>query len=424
MKELKQIIDELLSTNGKLDKQKIIRDNLNKREFVEVMKFLLNDFVTTGLSTKKIEKDTGIIDISSAHKIHSIEEAINYLLSNKNGSDYNIAVIQLFINESPEELQEMYKSIVTKSLKLGVSGDTWNKCVTKEDKIQTFDCMLAHKFSEHEHKIKGDFILTPKLDGNRVLYINGQFFTRTGNVVDGLEDLLEEMQQLDSNYVYDGELILRNDDNLPSDELFRATMKVARKDGLKKNLEFHLFDLIDLNKFQQGIDNTPCIARKTLLSSILLSHNFQWVKEVKMLYIGSDKEVIQEYLQKAIESKIEGLMLNMANSPYELKRSDKILKIKVFNDADLRIIGIEEGEGRLKGTLGNIVIEYKNNNVRVGTGFDDKTRAEIFNNQEKYIGKIARIKYFEESTNQTDDKLSLRFPVFIETTDKTEPSYN
>ena len=68
-------------------------------------------------------------------------------------------------------------------------------------------------------------------------------------------------------------------------------------------------------------------------------------------------------------------------------------------------------------------VEFKDNIVGVGSGFELSMRDEIWNNKDKYIGKIAKIQYFEVTKNQKDDKESLRFPVFKEWRfDKDEPS--
>ena len=117
-------------------------------------------------------------------------------------------------------------------------------------------------------------------------------------------------------------------------------------------------------------------------------------------------------------------MLNKSKAAYECKRSKNILKLKVMETVDCKVIGFEEGEGRNKGKLGAMLIDYKGHVVGVGSGFSDKDREEIFNNQDKYLNRIAEIQYFEESTNK-DGGISLRFPVFKTFRfDKDEPSYN
>jgi DNA ligase-1 len=79
---------------------------------------------------------------------------------------------------------------------------------------------------------------------------------------------------------------------------------------------------------------------------------------------------------------------------------------------DLEIIGFEEGEGRLAGTLGAILVRYKNGNiVKVGSGFSDRLRIEIWASRDEWLGNICEIQSFEETTN-ADGGESLRFPVF------------
>ena len=46
-------------------------------------------------------------------------------------------------------------------------------------------------------------------------------------------------------------------------------------------------------------------------------------------------------------------------------------------------------------------IDYRDwETFNCGSGFTDEDRKEIWNNKEKYLGKIAEIQYFRESHNQ------------------------
>ena len=110
-------------------------------------------------------------------------------------------------------------------------------------------------------------------------------------------------------------------------------------------------------------------------------------------------------------------------SPYHFGRTWDLLKIKLFKDCDLIITGFEEGTNKLQGTLGALILDYKGNELRCGSGFTDEQRKEIWENRDQYLGKIAEIKYFEETKNQNGGT-SLRFPIFKDIrTDKTEPNY-
>lgn len=48
----------------------------------------------------------------------------------------------------------------------------------------------------------------------------------------------------------------------------------------------------------------------------------------------------------------------------------------------------------------------------VGSGFTDEQRKYYFINQNKILGKVIEVKFFEETNNEKGE-LSLRFPVFL-----------
>ena len=59
------------------------------------------------------------------------------------------------------------------------------------------------------------------------------------------------------------------------------------------------------------------------------------------------------------------------------------------------------------------------------SGYSDEDRKAIWNNKDELLGRIIEVQYFEETENQNDDSLSLRFPVFLRIREKgKEVSYN
>ena len=80
-------------------------------------------------------------------------------------------------------------------------------------------------------------------------------------------------------------------------------------------------------------------------------------------------------------------------------------------------VGINEGQGKLKGSTGALVCKfiYKGEecDVEVGTGMNDSDRKLIFDNPSLVVGKVITIKYFEVSKDSKTGKYSLRFPSFL-----------
>lgn len=105
-------------------------------------------------------------------------------------------------------------------------------------------------------------------------------------------------------------------------------------------------------------------------------------------------------------------MLNK-DAVYKCKRTTDLVKIKRFYTMDLPVIDVLEGEGRLKGTLGALIVQYNNNTVNVGSGFDDETRKLFWSKKESIIGRTVEVKYKEITKDKKTGLESLQFPIFI-----------
>ena len=243
---------------------------------------------------------------------------------------------------------------------------------------------------------------------------NVEIFSRQGKLIEGLKDIEEELLRLPNGF-YDGELLL-DKENIPSKDLYRETVQVVNsKSEYKSNVVFNIFYYIPLNDFVIGYSGMNCLVRKRFVYEELRKIEPDWLKPVEILYHGKyDKRIVQQELDKQIALEHEGVMVNLANAPYEGKRTKNILKVKAMQDCDLRIIGFEEGTGKNKGTLGAAIVDYKGFKVKVGSGFTDKDRKYFWENRDELLSRVITVQYFEETTNKKDNSLSLRFPVFIE----------
>jgi len=426
MQEVLSIMNQIASTSGRNDKETILKKNQSNEKLKDVFYFVYNTYILTGLSTKKINKKTK----EKGNIFNNFEDMKNYILKHNTGTDHDIATVQNFIKNQPIELQDFYKKVFTKDLKIGITSGTLNKVYGK-DFIPEFDVMLAKKFEEHSHKIKGNFVVTEKIDGNRIIVIkdNGivKSFTRQGNQYEGLEEIESDIVNLPlDNIVFDGELIA--DTQGSTIEVYAETTSKARSKGANKTgLLFHIFDVLPLDEFQKGMSKDKCIDRKHKLSSIFENNSLPHCREVKPLYIGSDLSKVNIWMEYANKNGWEGLMVNL-DSPYVCKRSDYILKVKVFNEADVRVLNVLEGTGKNVNRLGSITIQFEHKGqlyeCNCGSGFNDEERDLYWKNTELIVGKIVTIGYFEISKNQQDESYGLRFPTWesIIRNDKNEIS--
>lgn len=418
MDNLIKIINDLKSDSSRTSKEKILKDNENDALFRYVLKFVYNPFIVTGLSTKKVNKKVKV-KIDSKHDFKEIEDVLRYLKVYNSGRDYDIAVVQNFINKlSTKEAKDIAKQIVTKSLKVGITEKTINKVYGK-DEIPSFSVMLAESYAKQESSLTGEFYITQKLDGNRCVAIKDndevRFFTRKGQQIEGMKELEKEIMKLRNGIVLDGELLLRNDNNLPADELFRETQKVVRKDGIKKNLEFYAFDILSVKEFKNGISINKYKHRREELESLFsfFGEDFEYTKVLPVLYKGDDKNMIAVLMKYAEEKGWEGLMVNTANGLYQNKRTTDLLKVKRMKTADILVVSLEKAiDGQFKDLLARVNVEYKGNLVGVGSGFSIEERKKFAENPDLIVGKIIEVQYFEESKDEKTGQPSLRFPVF------------
>ncbi len=148
---------------------------------------------------------------------------------------------------------------------------------------------------------------------------------------------------------------------------------------------YTIFDVIPALEFEQGESKDTYRQRREALDAVqsMLRKNSP-VSILPVLYSGTDQSMIGTLLDKMVEEDKEGLMVNL-DTPYYRKRHSGILKVKRFYTMDLPIIACEEGAGRLAGILGAFVLQYKENEVRVGTGFTNEQRISFWDAAQKSV---------------------------------------
>ena len=173
-----------------------------------------------------------------------------------------------------------------------------------EQFIPQFDVMLAKKFEDEEHKVKGkEFVITEKLDGMRTIMIveNGNitFFSRQGQPIAGLVEIAQDAKLLPDN-VYDGELLIHNANDYKDRDVLQETLKIARKDGEKRGLILHLFDMIPIEEFKAGKSKATYRKRKEELEFIVEKLKSPYIKVVPNLYVGKDLDAIPKLLEEMV----------------------------------------------------------------------------------------------------------------------------
>ena len=426
--EVVSIIEELRNTSSTNEKKAILTKYEDKNDLKKLLELTYNPHKKYKMTEKSI--DINDFDENGVDG-YVCFGALLKKLSESNINDKLRQDTNKFLAFTDERIRDLYKCVLLKDLKIGVNASTinkvWKGLIPTSETGVDIKPMLASKF-DFDKSPKGEFCVTEKLDGIRCLAIckedSIQLFSRQGKLIEGcvsIETTLMGMRmQVGRDFVLDGELLAMN---CGYDTVYKETTKrVKNKNEIKEGIYYMAFDMLEMEEFNQlkGIHKYHERLQKLLDLDKLMGSMF--VRIIRPLYIGNDMDEVLELLKVYKKLGAEGLMVNLMDAPYEFKRSKNILKVKVMQTADLRIVGFEEGQGRNAGKLGAILVDFKGNKVGVGSGFTDFDREYIWKNQDQYLGKIAEIQYFEITKDKTGTE-SLRFPVWkYLRTDKTEPS--
>lgn len=418
------ILEQIQKETSINKKVEIIKEwhKLDKNTCEKILKFLYDKNIKTNLGSKKIRKFKKNQEIRTMSNLTNdiLLDVIYYLSKESTGKDEDIRFARYYVEDTYYGTSEEFmEEFLSKELSLGIDLKLVNKAIP--NLIEVIEPMLATNYNNVCDKLDNnlEYHITIKLDGNRLLIDTRETpykaYSRNGLLVDGLDDFLSNLK-LTKGFIYDGELLPSNIEGKNSSEQYKEISSIMRTKGEKdkEKITYYIFDVM--------LNNTTYVDRRKLFLNDLPNTKYQ--KVVPILYVGKINKNVFDLLDEVVSDGNEGLMANVSNGKYESGiRSKNIVKFKKFHDVDIKCIDLEKGSGKYKNTLGAIIVDYKGNRVKVGSGFTDEIRDELWNNKDLILNKIVKVKYFEESKDK-NGIISLRFPVFIEIrNDKNDVSY-
>jgi len=245
--------------------------------------------------------------------------------------------------------------------------------------------LLAHKW-ELEHDPTG-WWMSEKLDGVRAYWDGEAFVSRLGNRFFAPDWFVEDLPA----DTLDGELWVGR-------KMFSKTISIVRSGaaGVEwKNVSYVVFDAPNA---KGGFEERIAHAEKVLKKAGTPHARF-----LEHVACGG-VDHLRDELQRVESLGGEGLMLRRPKSKYEIGRSQSLLKVKTFHDAEARVVGHAPGTGKHKGRLGALVCQLPSGvQFNVGTGFSDAERE-----SPPKLGAVITFRYQE----LTDDGVP-RFPSWV-----------
>ena len=417
---LRQFVNESNSTNSSLDKLEVIKKFSQDEDVMKILRYTYTPYRQYHVTSATCKKRSDLVNTKASH--YSIFHLLNDLSDRVITGHDAIRAVNGFIAANPE-YQDLIYDILDRNLKTRSTASMINKVVP--GLIPTFKVALAATYNDSTKKkvslAKDDWYVSHKLDGIRcVAYVdengNVTFFSRAGKEFETLNKVAEQIREANlRNMVLDGEICLIDENG---NENFQDIIKeIKRKDHTIQNPRFLIFDFLTLEEFDSATSARTFSERQAALKELFSQNDFHQVLVHLPQTLVKSEEELERHIQHAAKMNWEGLMLRK-DVPYQGKRSNDIMKIKSFYDAEYRVVDIEFSVNRVivngkeveEEMLSNIVIFHRGNRVQVGSGFSLEERRLYYRNPELILNKVVTVQYFEETKNQTGT-YSLRFPV-------------
>ena len=268
--------------------------------------------------------------------------------------------------------------------------------------------------------VKFPVYVSTKLDGIRCLIIDGVAYSRS------LKPIRNKfIQSIIGKQEYnglDGELIVGN---VYDKDVFQKTTSGVMSEKGEPTFTFYVFDDFTNNE----VDYSKRLER-------LLERNLYGKDGIVTLHqeLYTSKEQVDKLLQRELELGGEGLILRSPIGKYKYGRSTPkeqlSVKLKFFQQDEFEVLGFTErmhnaNQAKINelglqersshkdnlipmNTLGSLILKYGDDSFQMGTGFTDEQRQEIWNNRDKYLGKLASVRYMSVGLKERP-----RIPSFI-----------
>ena len=415
LNRLQNFVDQMKATSS-LNEKKVIIGTIKNDEFIKrALKYAYDPYKKYYVTSANCKKRSDLYDLPVFADLFCILDDLNgrYVT----GHDA-IGLVNGFIKEQDERFEDLIFSIIDRNLELRASASVINKVIP--GLIPTFDVALANKFDPKRADWNDVWLASRKLDGVRCLTIvdiqgNVKCYSRQGNEFETLDVVREAVKQMGlRGVVFDGEICLMDKNG---DEDFPGIMKqIKRKNHTIDNPRYVMFDYLTLSEFDSKTSEMVLTSRLGRFAKVVEHIESSIYLSVLNQVVVTDDDHFAKLSAEAEELGHEGLMVRK-NVGYEGKRTQNLLKVKKFFDAEYQVVDLDfedhrvirEGKEVVMPMLAQVWIEHKGYKVAVGSGWNQEQRIRYQKNPSELIGKTITVQYFEETKNQQGG-ISLRFP--------------
>ena len=215
--------------------------------------------------------------------------------------------------------------------------------------------------------------VSEKLDGVRGYWNGTHLLTRSGQPIHAPAWFVSVLP----DYPLDGELWIARGQFEQISGLIR---RKHTEDAEWADVKYMLFDLPE----HVGMFS----ARIEAMSALIKRVDKPWVSMIPQSRFSSESDVMTE-LDRIVSLGGEGLMLHRDDAYYRSGRTNALLKLKPWADAEARVVAHLPGKGKYQHKLGALLVETPEGiRFKLGSGFSDAQRS-----QPPDIGRWVTYKY-------------------------------
>ena len=229
------------------------------------------------------------------------------------------------------------------------AGDT-------NDKDQNIDPLLAKVYKQEN---VSEWWVSEKLDGVRAIWNGKKLHFRSGKLISAPNWFIENFPE----QLMDGELWMGRG---TFEKLSGIVRKIQPNHNEWRQVSYMLFELPE----HPGTFTRRVRKMVKLTETLKIS----WLQPIPQIRLNSENALLN-MLDEIVTKGGEGLMLHQADSLYHSGRSDDLLKLKPWQDAEATVVEILPGKGKFSGMMGSLLVADESGRIfRIGTGFSNKER--------------------------------------------------
>jgi len=229
------------------------------------------------------------------------------------------------------------------------AGDT-------NDKDQNIDPLLAKVYKQEN---VSEWWVSEKLDGVRAIWNGEKLHFRSGKLISAPDWFTENFP----DQLMDGELWMGRG---TFEKLSGIVRKIQPNHNDWRQVRYMLFELPE----HPGTFTRRVRKMVKLTETLKIS----WLHPIPQIRLNSE-DALLNMLDEIVTKGGEGLMLHRADSLYHSGRSDDLLKLKPWQDAEATVVEILPGKGKFNGMMGSLLVtDESGRRFRIGTGFSNKER--------------------------------------------------